>query len=131
MSNLLFRFLMTRSWFLHAGGLLAFVLLVASALVGCGSDGTSTAEAVGVTQPRLVKTPDGERAFTGVLVNRGNSRIPIAQVQVALYDASGSQVETLQIEVEDIPAQDSVEFSGTINSDRSLSQAQVKSVLVP
>lgn len=113
------------------GLLLAGALLVTAALVGCGGDGTSSAESVDVTQPRLVKTPDGERAFTGTLVNQGEEAITIAQVQVALYDANGSQVETLQIEVEDIPAKDSVEFSGTINSDRPLSQAQVKSVLVP
>jgi hypothetical protein len=57
--------------------------------------------------------------------------LSIAEVEVALYDENGSSVETVRIEVKDIPAQDSVDFSGPIDSDQSFRQAQVKSVLTP
>jgi len=76
-------------------------------------------------------TPNGERSFTGTLVNRRSSTISIAQIDVALYDDRGSEVETVRIEVKDVPPQDSVDFSEKIDSDRSFSQAQVKSILTP
>ena len=109
--------------------LVLFFLGGASVLGACGSDGG--ADGVEVTNPRLMQTPGGQRAFTGTLVNTGAQPISIAQVEVALYDDSGSEIETIRIEVEDIPAQDSVDFSGTIDSDRAFSQAQVKSVMTP
>jgi hypothetical protein len=98
--------------------------------LACGSDREAT-EGVTVVAPRLVQTPNGDRAFTGTLVNRRSSAISIAQVEVALYDDRGSPVETIQIEVRDVPAQDSVDFSGKIDSDRVFSQAQVQSILTP
>lgn len=109
--------------------LVLFFLGGASVLGACGSGGG--AEEVKVATPKLVQTPGGQRAFTGTLVNDGAQPISIAQVEVALYDDSGSEIETVRIEVEDIPAQDSVDFSGTIESDRAFSQAQVKGVLTP
>lgn len=107
-----------------------FLFGVGGGLLACGSgqDGGSEVE---VIEPRLVQTPDGKRAFTGTLVNQGAQRLSIVQVEVALYDENGSPVETVRIEVKDIPAQDSVDFSGTIDSDQSFRQAQVKSVLTP
>lgn len=112
------------------GALSALLLLSGAVVLGaCGSD--STATDIDVVNPRLVKTQGGQRAFTGTLVNNRPNRISIAQVEVALYDDSGSQIETVRIEVEDIPPQDSVDFSGTIDSDLAFSQAQVKSVLTP
>lgn len=97
-------------------------------LLACGSDEANDVE---VIEPGLVKTPAGERSFTGTLVNNGSRPLSIAQVEVVLYDEAGSVVETIRIEVEKIPAQDSVEFSQRIDSDQSFSQAQVKSVLTP
>jgi len=99
-------------------------------MFACGGEEGST-EGVTVVQPRLVQTPNGERSFTGTLVNQRSNAISIAQVEVALYDDRGSPVERIQIEVRDIPAQDSVDFSGKIDSDRPFSQAQVQSILTP
>jgi hypothetical protein len=108
-------------------------ILLAGALglgvLACGN-GQET-EGVTVVNPRLVRTPDGNRAFTGTLVNQRSNTISIAQVEVALYDDRGTPVETVRIEVERIPAQDSVDFSGKIDSDRAFSQAQVQSILTP
>ncbi|MFB6249061.1 MAG: FxLYD domain-containing protein [Salinibacter sp.] len=106
---------------------LAAGLLLFAAACGSSQSGTD----LKVVEPRLVQTPSGERSFTGTLVNNGASPIPIAQVEVALYDDDGSPVERVQIEVSDIPAQDSVEFSKPINTDRSFRQAQVQRVLAP
>jgi hypothetical protein len=110
-------------------GLPLVIGILAVIMVGCGQG--QGGDDVTVVQPRLVQTPGGQRAFTGVLVNRRPQALSIAQVEVALYDASGSPVETIRIDVRDVPAQDSVEFSGVIDSDRPFRQAQVQSVLTP
>lgn len=107
---------------LLAAGLLLFT-------VACGSDQSGTD--LEVAEPRLVQTPGGERSFTGTLVNNGTTPVPIAQVEVALYDEDGSAVERIQIEVSDVPARDSVEFNQPIDSDLRFSQAQVQRVLAP
>lgn len=109
------------------------LLLAATALAGvlaaCGGDGG--ARNANVNNPRLVQTESGERIFMGTLVNRGSAPITIAEVEVALYDRDGSRLETMRIQVEDIAAQDSAEFSQTIDSDRPIQQAQVQRVLIP
>lgn len=105
-----------------AAGLLLFA-------VACGSDQSGTD--LKVAEPRLVQTAGGERSFTGTLVNDRAAPVPVAQVDVALYDEDGSPVERIQIEVSDVPAQDSVAFRQPIDSDLRFSQAQVQRVLVP
>lgn len=114
-----------RSWL----PLVACAVLVAGLLVACSGNGG--APNVEVANPGLVQTPDGKRVFTGTLVNNGSSTISIVEVEVALYDKDGSRIETMRIQVEDIPPQDSTEFSQTINSDQPIQQAQVQGVLVP
>ena len=111
------------------------VLIVAiTVLVGllgaCGGDASSRTDAE-VVQPGLVQTPSGERLFRGTLVNQARSTIAIAEVEVALYDGEGSRIETMRIQVQDVPPSDSTEFSQTINSDRSIQQAQVQEILIP
>ena len=116
----------------RAGRRLLLALLLGSIGLGvlaCGDD--QTAEGVNVVNPRLVKTSVGQRAFTGTLVNGRSRSLSIAQVEVALYDGKGSTVETVRLEVEDVPAQDSVSFSHKIDSDKAFRQAQVQSVLTP
>jgi len=114
------------------GLVLVVVLFVAGAALfaGCGSDGASSDD-LDVKNPRLVQAPNGQRSFTGTLVNEQSRTVPIAQIEVALYDDTGSPVETVQIDVKDIPAQDSVDFSHRIDSNRPFSQAQVQGILTP
>lgn len=95
---------------------------------GCGSGQQG---GVAVIEPQLVQTPDGQRAFAGQLVNQRSQLLPVVQVTVALYDDNGSRVETVQVEVNDVPARDTVSFSGVIDSDRAFRQAQVQSILTP
>lgn len=112
---------------MRRSSLLVVAALVAGLLGACG-DGARNAE---VTNPRLVQTPTGERIFMGTLVNRGASTIGIAEVKVALYDKEGSPIETMRIQVQDVPPQDSTEFSQTIDSDQPIEQAQVQRILIP
>lgn len=110
--------------------LLAFVVgAVGGGVLACGGDGAATD--VKVINPRLVKIPSGQRAFTGTLVNERSRDLSIAQIEVALYDDAGSTVETVRLDVNDIPAQDSVDFNKKIDSDRPFSQAQVQTILTP
>lgn len=110
--------------------MLVFLAGAMTALGGaCGSEGGS--EDVSVVEPRLVKTQGGQRSFMGVLVNNRGAPINIAQIEVALYDDDGSEVETILIELSDIPARDSVSFSKDIDSDRAFRQAQVQRILTP
>jgi len=98
-------------------------------LLACGNG--QSAKEVDVVNPRLVQTPNGERSFAGTLVNQGSRTLSIAQVEVALYDGSGSPVDTVRFDVKDVPSQDSTSFSEKIDSDRAFSQAQVQSILTP
>ena len=103
-------------------------VLLVGLLGACGGD---TNREVEVAEPRLVQTPDGQRVFAGTLVNQGASTIGIAEVEVALYDDQGARIETMRIQVQDVPPQDSVEFNQTIDSDRPIQQAQVREILIP
>jgi len=110
------------------------LLLVLSAvlLVGLlGACGDETARDATVVEPRLVQTPNGQRVFAGTLVNQGASPISIAEVEIALYDAQGSRIETMRIQVEDVAPGDSTDFSQPIDSDRPIQQAQVQQILMP
>lgn len=103
-------------------------LVAVSGMMGCGSGQQG---GVAVIEPQLVRTPDGKRAFSGQLVNQRAQSLPVVQVTVALYDDNGSRVETVQIEVNDVAARDTVSFSDVIDSDRAFRQAQVQSILTP
>ena len=103
-------------------------VLLVGLLGACGGDTNQNAK---VVEPRLVQTPDGQRVFAGTLVNQGASTIGIAEVEVALYDDQGARIETMRIQVQDVPPQDSVEFNQTIDSDRPIQQAQVREILIP
>jgi len=103
-------------------------VLLVGLLGACGDDTNRNAE---VVEPRLVQTPNGERVFAGTLVNQGSSRIGIAEIEIALYGDQGSRIETMRIQVQDIPPQDSVEFNQTVDSDRPIQQAQVQQILIP
>lgn len=121
--------------FVHSSALdvLTFFLtgvLLLGGLTACGNE-EAAVDDVEVVDPRLVETPNGNRSFTGTLVNHRSNALSIAQIEVALYDKDGSRVETMRFEVEDIPARDSVQFNEAIDSDAPIQQAQVQSILTP
>ena len=106
--------------------------LAGAALLGaCGGDGGSERADATVVEPRLLQTETGERIFAGTLVNQGRATIGIAEVEVALYDGEGSRIETMRIQVQDVPPGDSAAFNQTIDSSRPIQQAQVQQILAP
>jgi hypothetical protein len=104
-------------------------VLLAGLLGACGGDGTQ--KDAKVANPRLVQTPGGQRVFAGTFVNQGSSTVGIAEIEVALYDDQGTRIETMRIQVKDVPPNDSTDFKQTINSDQPIQQAQVQNVLIP
>lgn len=112
-------------------GRVSWILGLGMLGLGLLSCGYTEGGGMQVVQPRLLQTPEGNRAFSGILINSRKRRISIAQVEVALYDESGFPVETIRLEVNDVPAQDSVSFSSPIDSERSFTQAQVKEIFSP
>jgi copper(I)-binding protein len=112
----------------------ALVLCVVGALfVACGNgNGQPSAQNMSVEDPSLVTVTDtGERAFSATLVNNNKKKVSIAQVSVALFDQGGTRVGTTTIEVEDIKAGESKKFSGPLDTDAAVAQAQVQSVMIP
>ncbi|MFB6097678.1 MAG: FxLYD domain-containing protein [Salinibacter sp.] len=112
----------------------SLVVVVVSALLmgvlgACGGNGKQ--KDATVVNPRLVQTPGGRRMFAGTLVNQGSSTISIAEIEVALYNKRGSRIETMRIQVEDVPPGDSTEFNQVIDSDKPIQQAQVQKILIP
>lgn len=110
--------------------ILVATALVVGVLVGACGDGGENSDAT-VVEPRLLQTETGERIFAGTLVNQGSSTIGIAEVEVALYGDEGVRIETMRIQVQDVPPGDSAEFNQTIDSDRPIQQAQVQNILIP
>jgi len=109
-----------------------FAVLLAVGLLSVGGCGSGAGGSdLQVVEPRLVQTQNGTRSFTGTLVNGGSAAVPVVQIEIALYDDEGSPVETIQIEVDDVPAGDSLDFKSQIDSDRAFTQAQVQRVLAP
>ncbi len=108
----------------------AFVLL-SSILMLAGCESSDQAENINVHNFRYVEHPDGERAFSGTVVNSGESDVSVVQIEVNLLDATGTNIGTQSIEVQDIPAEDERDFSHPLNEPGPVEQAQVGRVLAP
>jgi len=107
------------------------VLLTGSATVFGGCSSYDSVDSLDITNPELVQAAPGQRSFSATLVNRQDRPIRFAAVTVAFYDGTGHKVETARIGVEEVPARGSVEFHGTIDSDKPFKRAHVQSVLSP
>lgn len=114
--------------------LVGCLLVLGGALAGCGgssADGKTLTD-VDVEEPRLTTLEStGQRAFSGVLVNRRSRPIKVAEVRVALYGPTGQRVGMTVIEVEDVPANDRKRFSGPLRTDADVQGARVRSVMAP
>lgn len=111
--------------------LVMLCLLLGGVAAGCGGNGSPRSQDIEVRNFRYVQQPNGERAFTADVHNTGPEDIPVAQLEVSLFDQTGAQVGTQHIEVEDIPANGSRAFTQALTHDGSVGQAQVNSVMVP
>jgi len=111
--------------------LVVLCLLLGSAVAGCGGDGSPRSQDIEVHNFRYVEQPNGDREFTADVHNTGSEDIPVAQLEVSLFDQTGAQVGTQHIEVEDIPANGSRTFTQALTHDSPVGQARVNSVMVP
>ena len=115
------------------------ILVFASVLVlgACNGSASSDEQAtrqegepVRVQDFRLVETSSGERQVMGTLHNTTSKVIGNAQIKVALYDANNVQVETMNVNVSDIPAAGEVQFKKPLTTGKKVQGARVQSVLV-
>ncbi len=79
---------------------------------------------------RLVETANGDRQVMGTLQNRTAEAIENAQVQISLYDANNVRIDSMSVTVRDIPAEGEAEFKQSLDTDKPVAGARVRSVLV-
>lgn len=118
-----------RTWLSRTFVVLCLLLGVVGA--GCGDGGSPRSQDIEVRNFRYVEQPNGDREFTADVHNTGSEDIPVAQLEVSLFDPTGARVGTQHIEVEDIPANGHRAFTQALTHDGSVGQARVNSVMVP
>ncbi len=100
-----------------------FVLL---SLTGCrGEDRVD----VVVEEPKLIRLMTGTPQFTGKLVNRGDTRLPSVQVQLALYDGDNVRVGKTFFVARDLQPGERVPFRELIKSEADVQSAKVEGVI--
>ena len=107
------------------------ILFMSGLVAGCGGDGSPPSENIEVRDFRYVEQPNGDREFSADVHNTGSENISIVQLEVTLFDQTGAQIGTQQIEVEDIPANGSRSFTQPLTHAGAVGQARVSSVMVP
>lgn len=107
------------------------LLFLGGAGVGCGGEASPRSENIDVRDFRYVEQPNGEREFSAEVHNTGPKDISIAQIEVSLFDETGVEVGTQQIEVQNIPADSSRSFTQALTHSGPVGQARVNSVMVP
>ena len=118
---------------IRLASILSVIILVGSILfvAGCESNGTNNAEHIDVHNFRFAEHPDGEREFSGTVVNSGDNDMSVVQIEVNLLDETGANIGTQSIEVQDIPAEDERDFNHPLNESGPVDQAQVGRILAP
>ena len=108
------------------------ILLTAVGLAGCGEEQVPLDASV--EEFRLVREEDGKQVVTGTLVNPTERPISSATVEVALYDQpvepGVEPVETMRLEVRDVPPGERKTFRQTVDTRLRLSGARVRQILV-
>ncbi len=107
------------------------LLLLGGIGIGCGGNESPRSEDIEVRNFRYVEQPNGNREFTADVHNTGSEDIPVAQLEVSLFDETGAQMGTQHIEVEDIPSNGHRAFTQALTHDGPVGQARVNSVMVP
>lgn len=123
--------MMATRWKTRLQGL-ALLVLIAGIAVGCGEEPVPLdAEIEGF---RLVREEDGRQVVTGTLINPTARPISSATVEVALYDQpvepGVEPVETMRLEVRDVPPGERKQFRQTVDTRLRLSGARVRQILV-
>ena len=119
------RLLMSCSW-------AVFWIMVLTSM-GC-QDKTSTTDAnqrVRVSNVTYQLVEGGARILKGELENLSDQRIPVAQIDVSLFDASNRKVESMMVLVRDIEPGQSVSFREPVRSKLDIRGARARAVFVP
>jgi hypothetical protein len=107
-------------------------ILVLTAM-GC-QDQTGTTDAhqrVRVSNVTYQLVEGGARILKGELENLSDQRIPVAQIDVSLFDANNRKVESMMVLVRDIEPGESVSFREPVRSKLDIRGARARAVFVP
>ena len=117
---------------LHHFRILIFSLACGMLLVGSGCESPdSAASDLRVADFRYVKLPNGDREFTGTVVNDGSRPYAVVQVEVSLYGKDGARTGIQNIEVDDVSATSHTAFRTRVQAGTSVQRARVRRVMVP
>ena len=97
---------------------------------GCGGDSATPASQLSVEDFRYVQLPDGKRQVMGTLRNEASAPVSAAQVQISLFDANNIRVTSMDVTVQDIPANGTKPFEKPVDVEEDIDGARVRSVLV-
>ena len=100
---------------------------------GCVRESSTTDELkrVHVKNVEYKEWQGGARILTGELENLTDVRIPVAQVDISLFDANNRRVESMKILVRDIDPGTSVSFREPVISNLDIRGARARAVFVP
>ena len=109
------------------------LFLISVSLAGCskGSATTDETNRVRVKNVAYKEWRGGARILTGELENLTDILIPVAQIDISLFDANNRRVESLMILVRDIGPRASVSFREPVRSEFDIRGARVRAVFVP
>lgn len=108
----------------------AVSLVVSTMAVGCGESDDFRGERVRILDFQYQQTLGGSRMLSGRLENLSPEDIPVAQIQISLFDADNRRISSTYIIVRDIQAGDSTFFKEPIDTDLDVRGARVRTVLI-
>ena len=110
-------------------------LFLSLCLVGlaCGSPSgtTDSKERVRVSNVTYQELSGGARILKGELENLSTERIPVAQIDISLYDPSNRKVESMMVLVRDIEPGAKVSFREPVRSSFDIRGAKARAVFLP
>lgn len=100
---------------------------------GCGTPAgtTDSGDRVRVSNVTYQELAGGARILRGDLENLSNERIPVAQIDISLYDESNRRVESLMVMVRDIEPGSKVSFREPVRSSLDIRGAKARAVFLP
>ena len=107
---------------------LAFGLL-AIGWTACGEEEPLDSDDIVVEDFGIYQDAVGSKEVGGELHNRSDETIQRLIIRVALYDGDGVQIETMNVEIQEVPPEDYVPFSQHVDTDADVQSARVDEIL--
>ncbi len=105
------------------------LLLLVGGLIGCQEEVSSKAT-VRVRNLQLIQRSGGSRYVQGEVYNGGEKPVPYVEIEISLFDAKNRKVETLRVDVRDIPPGKAKAFRKVIDSDKDIQGARIRRILI-